>query len=274
MLRVLLRRFFLVLVLAAVPLPALAQRAPSYDAVIRQAIAAAQAGDYATARRLLAPIAGHPHAAYMLGLMDARGDGGPVDNAAAARHFSVGAAQGHPGAIFNLGYLHDRGWGVARDGAMAQQLYAAIAMRGELMAKNNLAYLWARQGGLLEQALCLSAETLAAQPDNVIFLDTYGFVLLRMNQPERAEAYFRKVLGKEPERVDALEHMGDVSSLMGRGDAAEWWRRASQHARDDRQRARLAAKLGGAPAMHDIDNHPPFPLRDPGVPKNCAIPAV
>ncbi len=261
------------MVLSLLPASALAQRASPVDGTLRQGLEAAQRGDFAQARRVLNTIAGHPQAAFILGLMDMRGDGGPIDHAGAARHFSVAAAQGHPGAMFNMGYLSDRGWGVQRDGATAQEMYIATAPL-ELMAKNNLAYLWARQGGLLEQALCLSAETLAAQPDNPIFLDTYGFVLLRMNQPARAEAYFRKVLGREPDRVDPLEHMGDAASLQGRDEAREWWRRAADRARDERQRARLAAKLGGAPALHDVDGHPPFRLRDPGLPQQCGVPSV
>lgn len=274
MICVFLQRFLLALVLALAPCMAAAQRTSSGEATLRDGVAAAERGDYATARRVLAPIAGHPHAAFVLGTMDMRGMGGPVDYGSAARHFSVGAAQGHPGALFNLGYLHDRGWGVQRDGAMAQQIYAATASR-ELMAKNNLAYLWARQNGLLEQALCLSAETLAAQPDNLVFLDTYGFILLRMNQPKRAEAYFLKALGRDPAHPGIREHMGDVLAMTGRGEEArDWYRRAAEKPQDGRQATRLAAKLGGAPAMHDLDQHPPFALRGEGFARECGVPAV
>jgi len=261
MICVFLQRFLLALVLALAPCMAAAQRTSSGEAALREGVAAAERGDYATARRVLAPIAGHPHAAFVLGTMDMRGMGGPVDYGSAAR-------------LFNLGYLHDRGWGVQRDGAMAQQIYAATASH-ELMAKNNLAYLWARQNGLLEQALCLSAETLAAQPDNLVFLDTYGFILLRMNQPKRAEAYFRKALGRDPAHPGIREHMGDVLAMTGRGEeAGEWYRRAAEKAQDGRQATRLAAKLGGAPAMHDLDQHPPFALRGEGFARECGVPAV
>ena len=267
------RRLFLAMVLLLTPAMAMAQRSPSGEAALREGAAAAQRGDYAGARKILAPIAGHPHAAFMLGMMDMRGHGGPVDNAAAARHFSVAAAQGHPGALFSLGYLHDRGWGVVRDGAMAQDLYIAVAPR-ELMAKNNLAYLWARQNGLLEQALCLSAETLAAEPDNMVFLDTYGFILLRMNQPARADAYFRKALKIAPDHPTVMEHIGDVMAMTGKGDAQEWWRRATAKALDDRQSARLAAKLAGGAVMDGLDQHTPFPLRGEGFARDCGVPAV
>lgn len=270
------RRVLAALLALALLLPAsaMAQRSSSGEAALRQGVAAAERGDYATARKVLAPIAAHPHAAFVLGMMALRGQGGPVDHVAAAGHFSTGAAQGHPGALFNLGYLHDRGWGVPRDGALAQEAYIATAPMAPT-AKNNLAYLWARQGGLLEQALCLSAETLAAEPDSHIFLDTYGFILLRMEQPAAAEAYFRKALTLEPDHPGIREHMGDVLALTGRAaEARDWYRRAAEQAQDQRQAARLAAKLGGAAPMHDLDQHPPFPLRDPGLPRQCGVPAV
>jgi tetratricopeptide (TPR) repeat protein len=163
---------------------------------------------------------------------------------------------------------------VARSGALAQELYIVALASGVTMAKNNLAYLWARQNGLLDEALCLSAQTLEAEPDNAYYLDTYGFILLMKNEPARAEAYFRKAIRLIADYADALEHLGDVAAMTGKGNAADWWRRASSNPRDDRQKARIAAKLGGAPGMGDINDHPAFVLRNPGLPKECGVPSV
>lgn len=196
------------------------------------------------------------------------------DYATAARHYLRAVAQGDVRAMTSLGFLFDTGWGVQRNGAQAQELYIAAADEGVTMAKNNLAYLWARQNGLLEQALCLSAQTLEWEPDNPYFLDTYGFILLMKNEPARAEAYFRKAIGLLPDYADALEHLGDVAAMTGKGDAAGYWRRAQSNPRDDRQRARVAAKLGGAPLPGDINAHPPFTLRNPGLPAECGVPSV
>ena len=196
------------------------------------------------------------------------------DYETAARHYMSAAAQGDGRAMNGLGFLFDNGWGVIRNGAQAQEFYIAAAGLGSVMARNNLAYLWARQNGLLPQALCLSAQTLEQDPDNAFYLDTYGFILLQMNEPARAEAYFRKAIGISPDYSDPNEHMGDVMALTGRGEARDWWRRALANPRDDRQKARLAAKLGGAPPPGDINAHPPFTLRNPGLPAHCGVPSV
>jgi len=196
------------------------------------------------------------------------------DYATAARHYLRAVAQGDVRAMTSLGFLFDTGWGVQRNGAQAQELYIAAADKGVTMAKNNLAYLWARQNGLLEQALCLSAQTLEQERENPYYLDTYGFILLQMNQAARAEAYFRKAIRILPDYADALEHLGDVASMTSKGDAAGYWRRAQSNPRDDRQAARVAAKLGGAPLPGDINAHPPFQLRDPGLPAECGVPSV
>jgi len=196
------------------------------------------------------------------------------DFAEAAQHFRRGVEKGDPGSAINLGHLYDNGWGVPRDGLSAQALYIASALSGNVMAKNNLAYLWARQNGLLEQALCLSAQTLEAEPDNAYYLDTYGFILLRMQRPAQAEAYFRKALRLFPDYPDVLEHLGDVAAMTGRSDASDYWRRAIANPRDARQTARIQAKLGGAPGMGDLNEHPPFALHDPGIPRDCGMPSV
>ncbi|MDF3073915.1 MAG: pilF [Alphaproteobacteria bacterium] len=195
------------------------------------------------------------------------------DFATAARHLTVAARAGNQRAALSLGFLYDNGWGVVRDGATAQELYIAAAPL-MAMAKNNLAYLWARQNGLLKQALCLSAQTLAEEPDNAYYLDTYGFILLRLERAEQARAYFAKAIRILPDYADALEHLGDVAAMTGAGTARDYWRRAQTNPRDERQNARVQAKLGGAPGLGDVNQHPPFKLRDPGLPKECGMPSV
>src|SRR6185369_11978819 len=110
--------------------------------------------------------------------------------------------------LFSQGRRYDIGAGVPRDGAKAQQFYLAAAQANSIPAKNNLAYLWARQNGLLEEALCLSAETLKAQPHSAYYLDTYGLILLRLDRLDDAQHFFDKALQEFPNYDDALEHSG------------------------------------------------------------------
>ena len=68
-------------------------------------LAAAQRGDYATALKLLRPLAeqGHADAQHNLGVMYINGRGVPQDYAEAVKWFRLAAEQGHAVAQYNLG---------------------------------------------------------------------------------------------------------------------------------------------------------------------------
>ena len=243
------------------------------DAALARGIEAWRAGDYEAARRLLQPFADQPEVAYALGNMAMEGEGGPVDHAAAAGHYAAGAAGGHVGATANLGFLFDRGWGVERDGVRAQTHYIVAALQGNVVAMNNLAYLWGRQGGLLPQALCLSARTLEIEPDNASFLDTYGFILLRLKRAAEADRYFRRALEIAPDIAEIWEHRGDAAALSG-GDGSAYWKRALESQDDGRLTGRVTRKLQGGAVELDLNAHRPFELRGEGFALDCAMPLV
>lgn len=176
-------------------------------------------------------------------------------------------------ALSYRGRRYDNGIGVPRDGAKAQQFYIAAARANSISAKNNLAYLWARQNGLLEEALCLSAATLQAQPHNAYYLDTYGLVLMRLGRLDEAQHFFDKSLEEFPDYDDPLEHSGDIAYRRDDTAAAnDFWKRSLRVARNEHQEAHLGDKLAGKP--DDYDAHPPFPLDAGGFGKNCATPTV
>ncbi len=176
-------------------------------------------------------------------------------------------------ASFNLAWRYDNGLSITRDGYAAQQLYATAAQANIVMAKNNLAYLWARQNGLLEEALCLSAETLKVEPRNPYFLDTYGFILLRLGRLEDAQHFFEKSLQELPKYDAALDHLGDIAHMQSNDAAAlDFWRRALGAAKTSHVAAHMRAKLAGKP--NDLDEHPPFKLDNNGFGKECAMPTV
>ena len=174
---------------------------------------------------------------------------------------------------FHLGYRHDNGLGVRRDGYAAQQLYATAARANITLAKNNLAYLWGRQNGLLEEALCLSAETLKVEPHNAYYLDTYGFILLRLERQNEAQRFFEKALLEKPDYDDALEHLGDIAQMNGdHATARSFWQRALAVARADHKADHMIKKLAGKP--NDFNEHAPFRLDNNGFGKDCAMPTV
>jgi TPR repeat protein len=232
-----------------------------------------EAGNYAVAQRELLPLRADPRAAFALGVMADHGLGTRIDPAAAAQFYSSAVRGGSVPAMVNLGMLYDNGRGVPRNGYVAQQLYSAAAHANSTMAKNNLAYLWGRQDGLLEHALCLSAQTIQAEPHNPYFLDTYGFILLRLARLDDARRFFAKALQERADYAIAMEHLGDIAHLRGDDAAArDWWRRARDNAERPNDVQRLQGKLAARP--DDLDTHPPFKLDSNGFGKECAMPSV
>jgi|FEC22Drversion2_1045045.scaffolds.fasta_scaffold00122_47 TPR repeat protein len=111
---------------------AVALRMPT-DRLMADAIAAYSAGRHAEARRLLRLLAQRqqPAAETLLGVMAARGLGGPVDEAAAAGWFLRAARRGYVPAQLALADAFQRGRGVRPDPGRAQVLARAAAVQGQ-----------------------------------------------------------------------------------------------------------------------------------------------
>ena len=99
------------------PSPCFASSRPPRLAGEREAIAAYQAGDFATALRELQPLAdsGNVTAQTILGFMYANGQGVAPDTAEAIKWFKLAAIQGSSDAQHNLGFIYDAGQGVPQD---------------------------------------------------------------------------------------------------------------------------------------------------------------
>ena len=96
------------------------------------AVAAYDRQDYATALRLLRPLAeqGHAAAQYNLGLMYHEGKGVAQDYAQAVAWFRKAAEQGIAQAQFYLGFMYEKGLGVAQDKAQAVAWFRKAAEQG------------------------------------------------------------------------------------------------------------------------------------------------
>jgi TPR repeat protein len=107
-------------------------------------VAAYQRGDYATAMRLLRPLAdqGNPDAQFNLGMMCAHGHGAPQDYGEAVKWYRKAADQGFGAAWANLGEMHANGQGVPQDYAQAAKLFRTAATRGNGAAQNGLGVLY------------------------------------------------------------------------------------------------------------------------------------
>jgi TPR repeat protein len=81
--------------------------------------------------KLKAAEEGHAWAQYSLGVMYAKGDGVPEDDAEAAKWYRKAAEQGDPDAQGNLGILYALGSGVPEDYVQAYMWFNLAAAQGD-----------------------------------------------------------------------------------------------------------------------------------------------
>ena len=99
---------------------------------------------------------------------------------------------------------------------------------GKILVLNNYAYLLAERGGDLEKAEEMSRRTIEAEPDNATYLDTYAWILYKLQRSDEALIYIERAIEADPEPSDVLyEHAGDICHSLGRmGQACDYWRQA------------------------------------------------
>jgi TPR repeat protein len=102
--------------------------------------AAFDAGDYATARNVLGPLAegGDAEAQYLTGLMYMHGAGEFQDFEQAAAWFGKAAAQDHGYAQYSLGVLYEAGLGVKHSQGEAMLWFRRAANQGVLPALERM----------------------------------------------------------------------------------------------------------------------------------------
>jgi clan AA aspartic protease (TIGR02281 family) len=113
-------------------------------------LAAYTSGDYATALRLLRPLAdkGFVKPQLYLGLMYANGQGVPRNDAAAVSWYRKAADKDYSPAQNNLGNMYDNGQGVPQDYATAVKWYRKAADHNHTIAQNNLGLMYANGHGV------------------------------------------------------------------------------------------------------------------------------
>jgi TPR repeat protein len=106
--------------------------------------AAYEKGDYATAMRLLRPLAeqGDARAQFNLGIMYSEGQGVPQDYGTAVGWYRKAAEHGHASAQFNLGIMYAEGHGVPQDYGTAVGWYRKAAEQGDADAQYNLGIMY------------------------------------------------------------------------------------------------------------------------------------
>ncbi len=76
----------------------------------------------------------------------------------------------------------------------------------DLWLINELVMEYADQNLKVEEALNMIDSVLKYQPRNSIFIDTKGWILLKMNKTEEAKKLFQKSIDLNPNNKDAKKH--------------------------------------------------------------------
>ena len=95
---------------------------------------------------------------------------------------------------------------------------------------NNYAYYLSLDSQDLERALQMSAQTIKAEPKNATYLDTYAWILYKLERYEEAKKYMDKVFkyDKNPNGVN-YEHLGDICYKLGDvKNAVKNWKKAKK----------------------------------------------
>ncbi len=94
---------------------------------------------------------------------------------------------------------------------------------------NDLGYLYADQGKRLEEAEAMIRKAIAAEPENMAYLDSLGWVLYRRGKAAEAVAPLEQAAKDSTADATIHDHLGDVYFKLGQVDKArEAWRTAER----------------------------------------------
>lgn len=123
------------------------------------------------------------------------------------------------------------------DNRRAYEMYDSCLLYrpDESMVLNNYAYYLSLEKHDLKKAATMSLRSLANEPQNATYLDTYAWILFCQKKYDEARVYIDStlhVMGDSLKSEDAtlLEHAGDIYSMCGRTDEAmEFWSTAQNY---------------------------------------------
>lgn len=103
-----------------------------------------------------------------------------------------------------------------------------------LGALNNYSYYMAQSGGDLKKAEKMSAITVAEEPNNSTFLDTYGWIFFKQGNYMLAELYIKRALDNSEEAIPEIyDHYGDILYKQGKTvEALQYWKKAQESGLD------------------------------------------
>lgn len=94
-----------------------------------------------------------------------------------------------------------------------------------IIVLNNYAYILSTSGKSLGKALKMAEKAIRAEPENSTYLDTYGWVLYKKGKFKEAKAVFKKaVLHGGSESGVILNHYAETLEALGEKETAEIYR--------------------------------------------------
>jgi tetratricopeptide (TPR) repeat protein len=98
----------------------------------------------------------------------------------------------------------------------------------DILVLNNYSYYLTLLNQRLDEAERMSSKTLAIEPNNATFLDTYAWVLFKRGDYSLAKFYMRSAIEKSKEPSEVLyDHYGDILFMNGeKEEATEMWKKA------------------------------------------------
>jgi tetratricopeptide (TPR) repeat protein len=109
------------------------------------------------------------------------------------------------------------------DYAMSDSLFESLIEEEpqNYLVLNNYSYYLAERGEKLKEAETWSREAITSNPENATFLDTYAWVLYKLEAYEEAEKYILKAMEKGGENDPEInEHAGDIQAALNSPEIA------------------------------------------------------
>jgi tetratricopeptide (TPR) repeat protein len=123
-----------------------------------------------------------------------------------------------PGIFLRLGLYYEGKQQL--DAAESQYRSLIRTSTNFFVGYNQLAWLLARQGKKLDEALALARQAESLQPGNASVLDTLGWILHQLQQPEEARLALEKARRVNPDNPTIWFHLGTVLASQGKKDLA------------------------------------------------------
>lgn len=125
-------------------------------------------------------------------------------------------------ALGNIGDLQHQ---LGNEEACFEAYERALAMNPDYSpVLNNYAYFLALKSRKLHKALKMSAKTIAAEPDNATYLDTYGWLLFLVGRAKEAKPVLKNAIiygGAQSDEL--LAHYARVLEALGEKDLAAYY---------------------------------------------------